>query len=151
MDPYKHKQVRSTELQKYLNLSDLSIDSENYDTSVALVSLMKMLRNSSLSRYAKQVASTVLFIVNRLQEQEIGDVLPLIVPTIVDVIGECEPGLREFLFLKVKELVGLAKEKITNYCDIILTKVKDYWDSDLFTIAVSLVDEFVKVFNFFFL
>ena len=145
IDPYKQKQVKTDNLENYSKISDLNISSDVYYTSVAIIALTKMLRNTSLSRYAKQVVSTILFIVNRLQPKEFARVLPLIVPPLTNAVDASEPGLRALLFQKLKELVTYSGENIAIYCPQILEKVKAYWKTDLFTTCVSVVEELVIV------
>ncbi|XP_059807691.1 serine/threonine-protein kinase mTOR isoform X1 [Hypanus sabinus] len=149
LDPYKHKvnigmidQSRDASAVS-LSESKSSQDSADYSTSemlvnmgnlpldefypaVAIVTLMRILRDTSLSNHHTMVVQAVTFIFKSLGLKCV-QFLPQVMPTFLNVIRVCDANTREFLFQQLGMLVSFVKIHIRPYMDDIFALIKEYW------------------------
>ncbi|MGH0147040.1 UNVERIFIED_CONTAM: hypothetical protein FKN15_060860, partial [Acipenser sinensis] len=149
LDPYKHKvnigmidQSRDASAVS-LSESKSSQDSADYSTSemlvnmgnlpldefypaVAIVTLMRILRDPSLSNHHTMVVQAVTFIFKSLGLKCV-QFLPQVMPTFLNVIRVCDANIREFLFQQLGMLVCFVKIHIRPYMDDIFTLIREYW------------------------
>uniref|UniRef100_A0A4W3GLM4 Serine/threonine-protein kinase TOR n=1 Tax=Callorhinchus milii TaxID=7868 RepID=A0A4W3GLM4_CALMI len=149
LDPYKHKvnigmidQSRDASAVS-LSESKSSQDSADYSTSemlvnmgnlpldefypaVAIVTLMRILRDASLSNHHTMVVQAVTFIFKSLGLKCV-QFLPQVMPTFLNVIRVCDANTREFLFQQLGMLVSFVKIHIRPYMDDIFSLIKEYW------------------------
>ncbi|MGH0128951.1 UNVERIFIED_CONTAM: hypothetical protein FKN15_057794 [Acipenser sinensis] len=149
LDPYKHKvnigmidQSRDASAVS-LSESKSSQDSADYSTSemlvnmgnlpldefypaVAIVTLMRILRDLSLSNHHTMVVQDVTFIFKSLGLKCV-QFLPQVMPTFLNVIRVCDANIREFLFQQLGMLVCFVKIHIRPYMDDIFTLIREYW------------------------
>jgi FKBP12-rapamycin complex-associated protein len=130
--------------------SGLSPSSPDFYPTVAIDGLMKILRDSSLSHHSNMVVQAVILIFKHLGLKCV-PFLREIVPPMLKVMRACEPGLRDFLFQKLGELVTIVKQHIRPYMDDIFELILAYWSDAIIrdeilglveTIALALGDEF---------
>uniref|UniRef100_A0A8C5B3T0 Serine/threonine-protein kinase TOR n=1 Tax=Gadus morhua TaxID=8049 RepID=A0A8C5B3T0_GADMO len=149
LDPYKHKvnigmidQSRDASAVS-LSESKTSQDSADYSTSemlvnmgnlpldefypaVAMVTLMRILRDPSLSNHHTMVVQAVTFIFKSLGLKCV-QFLPQVMPTFLNVIRVCDASIREFLFQQMGMVVCFVKIHIRPYMDDIFTLIREYW------------------------
>eukprot|EP00742_Colponemidia_sp_Colp-10_P007030 GILJ01007544.1.p1 GENE.GILJ01007544.1~~GILJ01007544.1.p1 ORF type:complete len:2402 (-),score=355.14 GILJ01007544.1:281-6541(-) len=115
--------------------------SEDYYPTVAITALMRILRDPSLSAHHNMVIQAVMFIFKSLGLKCV-PFLPQIIPPFLQVMRNCEDGLRESLFQQLGVLVSIVKQHIRNYLDPLFKLIQDYWKSPALLIQIlSLLEE----------
>uniref|UniRef100_A0A6I8SE13 Serine/threonine-protein kinase TOR n=1 Tax=Xenopus tropicalis TaxID=8364 RepID=A0A6I8SE13_XENTR len=149
LDPYKHK-VNIGMIDQSRDASALSLseskanqDSADYSTSemlvnmgnlpldefypaVSVVTLMRILRDQSLSNHHTMVVQAITFIFKSLGLKCV-QFLPQVMPTFLSAIRLCDNNMREFMFQQLGMLVGFVRSHIRPYMDEIFALIKDYW------------------------
>ncbi|KAM9299260.1 serine/threonine-protein kinase mTOR [Gastrophryne carolinensis] len=164
LDPYKHK-VNIGMIDQSRDASALSLseskanqDSADYSTSemlvnmgnlpldefypaVSVVTLMRILRDQSLSNHHTMVVQAITFIFKSLGLKCV-QFLPQVMPTFLSVIRLCDNNVREshqpspqrtglmspqFMFQQLGMLVSFVRSHIRPYMDEIFSLIKDYW------------------------
>ncbi|XP_072283026.1 serine/threonine-protein kinase mTOR isoform X9 [Pyxicephalus adspersus] len=171
LDPYKHKvnigMIDQSREASALSLSESKAnqDSADYSTSemlvnmgnlpldefypaVSVVTLMRILRDQSLSNHHTMVVQAITFIFKSLGLKCV-QFLPQVMPTFLSVIRLCDNNVREshqpspqkrtglmspqFMFQQLGMLVSFVRSHIRPYMDEIFTLIKDsfslqdYW------------------------
>ncbi|KAG9481906.1 hypothetical protein GDO78_010897 [Eleutherodactylus coqui] len=164
LDPYKHK-VNIGMIDQSRDASALSLseskanqDSADYSTSemlvnmgnlpldefypaVSVVTLMRILRDQSLSNHHTMVVQAITFIFKSLGLKCV-QFLPQVMPTFLSVIRLCDSNVREshqpspqrtglmspqFMFQQLGMLVSFVRSHIRPYMDEIFALIRDYW------------------------
>ncbi|CAJ0932770.1 unnamed protein product [Ranitomeya imitator] len=149
LDPYKHK-VNIGMIDQSRDASALSLsesktnpDSADFSTSemlvnmgnlpldefypaVAVVTLMRILRDQSLSCHHTMVVQAITFIFKSLGLKCV-QFLPQVMPTFLSVIRLCDINVREFMFQQLGMLVSFVRSHIRPYMDEIFALMRDYW------------------------
>ncbi|XP_053307789.1 serine/threonine-protein kinase mTOR isoform X5 [Spea bombifrons] len=165
LDPYKHK-VNIGMIDQSRDASALSMseskgsqDSADYSTSemlvnmgnlpldefypaVSVVTLMRILRDQSLSNHHTMVVQAITFIFKSLGLKCV-QFLPQVMPTFLSVIRLCDNNIREshqpspqkrtglmspqFMFQQLGMLVSFVRSHIRPYMEEIFALIKDYW------------------------
>ncbi|KAM5132577.1 serine/threonine-protein kinase mTOR [Mantella aurantiaca] len=157
LDPYKHK-VNIGMIDQSRDASALSLsesktnqDSADYSTSemlvnmgnlpldefypaVSVVTLMRILRDQSLSNHHTMVVQAITFIFKSLGLKCV-QFLPQVMPTFLSVIRLCDNNVRErtglmspqFMFQQLGMLVSFVRSHIRPYMEEIFALIKDYW------------------------
>lgn len=157
LDPYKHK-VNIGMIDQSRDASALSMseskggqDSADYSTSemlvnmgnlpldefypaVSVVTLMRILRDQSLSNHHTMVVQAITFIFKSLGLKCV-QFLPQVMPTFLSVIRLCDANVRErtglmspqFMFQQLGMLVSFVRSHIRPYMDEIFALIRDYW------------------------
>ena len=162
VDPHRHAVTAATEDTDTKQQSSessgkgrtpatsLGPSSPDYFPTVAISGLMKILRDPSLRNYSNMVVQAVMQIFRQLGLKCV-PFLKDIVPPMLNVMRNCESGLRDFLFQQLGELVRIVKQHIRPYMGDIFKLILEYWaDADLRVqilglvekLAVALGDEF---------
>ncbi|KAG5625291.1 hypothetical protein H5410_010509 [Solanum commersonii] len=81
--------------------------SEDYHSTVAINSLMRILRDPSLSSYHQKV----------------------VLPDLFHIVRICEDGLKEFITWKLGTLVSIARQHIRKYLPELLSLISELWSS----------------------
>eukprot|EP00002_Diphylleia_rotans_P004010 TRINITY_DN1288_c0_g1_i6.p1 TRINITY_DN1288_c0_g1~~TRINITY_DN1288_c0_g1_i6.p1 ORF type:complete len:2340 (-),score=509.17 TRINITY_DN1288_c0_g1_i6:204-7223(-) len=158
LDPYKHKmnqlelqgrrEAESPQTRKAGEDSTSSTDilqgltpsSEDYYPAVAISSLMKILRDSSLSVHHQMVIQTIMLICKSLSMKCV-TYLPQIMPVFLQVLRASEHTLKEVLFSQMGLLVPIVKQHIRKYVHEIIVLIKDNWNMALSFQIVCLIEE----------
>lgn len=129
LDPYKYKVnqllARNKEDQKASDDKNVLVaastaaelpspvtpSSEDYYPTVTIASLMRILRDPTLSIHHTMVIQAVMFIFKSLGLKCV-PFLSQVIPPFLHVMNTCEPGFREFLFQQMGTLVGIVKQRI---------------------------------------
>ncbi|XP_026393292.1 serine/threonine-protein kinase TOR-like [Papaver somniferum] len=102
--------------------------SEDYYPTVAISSLMRILRDPSLSSYHQKVVGSLMFI---FKSMGLGCVpyLPKVLPDLFHTVRTCEDGLKEFITWKLGTLVSIVRQHIRKYLPELLSLVSELWAS----------------------
>ncbi|XP_072012516.1 serine/threonine-protein kinase mTOR isoform X6 [Engystomops pustulosus] len=158
LDPYKHK-VNIGMIDQSRDASALSLsesktnqDSADFSTSemlvnmgnlpldefypaVSVVTLMRILRDQSLSNHHTMVVQAITFIFKSLGLKCV-QFLPQVMPIFLSVIRLCDNNAREkraglmspqFMFQQLGMLVSFVRSHIRPYMDDIFALIRDYW------------------------
>ncbi|MEQ2263774.1 hypothetical protein XENORESO_012527 [Xenotaenia resolanae] len=107
-----------------VNMCNLPLD--EFYPAVAIVTLMRILRDPSLSNHHTMVVQAVTFIFKSLGLKCV-QFLPQVMPTFLNVIRVCDASIREFLFQQMGMVVSFVKIHIRPYMDDIFTLIREYW------------------------
>ncbi|XP_065216693.1 serine/threonine-protein kinase mTOR isoform X2 [Planococcus citri] len=147
LDPYKHKmnlgQIDSTMLlstadtkseielgaelttsEMLINMSSSSL--EEYYPAVAIATLMKIIKDPTLSQHHTMVVQAVTFIVKSLGVKCV-PYIQQVMPGFLNVIRTSEINFRDFLFQQLATLIVFVKQHIRNYLEDIFKLVKEFW------------------------
>ncbi|XP_073103831.1 serine/threonine-protein kinase TOR isoform X2 [Elaeis guineensis] len=102
--------------------------SEDYYSTVAISSLMRILRDPSLSSYHQKVVGSLMFI---FKSMGLGCVpyLPKVLPDLFHAVRTCEDGLKEYITWKLGTLVSIVRQHIRKYLQELLSLVSELWSS----------------------
>eukprot|EP01080_Neovahlkampfia_damariscottae_P002252 gene2252-2426_t len=154
IDPYKYKNILSN-FEKEKSSSSSSSDqidiptgpsNEDFFPTVAINSLMKILKDSSLSTLHGQVIQSVTFIFTSLGLKCV-PFLPQIVPPFVSLIRTCEPSMRNTLFQQLSQLVQTVRGHIKNYIDEIFVLIQEFWPKNYKIQIIILEEEICRALN----
>ncbi|RZC44315.1 hypothetical protein C5167_037265 [Papaver somniferum] len=90
--------------------------SEDYYPTVAISSLMRILRDPSLSSYHQKVVGSLMFIFK-------------VLPDLFHTVRTCEDGLKEFITWKLGTLVSIVRQHIHKYLPELLSLISELWAS----------------------
>ncbi|KAJ3676103.1 hypothetical protein LUZ60_003515 [Juncus effusus] len=114
-----------------------SAASEDYYSTVAITSLMRILRDASLSSYHQMVVNSLIFI---FKSMGLGCVpyLPKVLPELFRAVRSCEDGvLKEFITWKLGTLVSIVRQHIRKYLPELLKLVSELWPTSFGLPAVN--------------
>ncbi|KAI3820134.1 hypothetical protein L1987_13992 [Smallanthus sonchifolius] len=102
--------------------------SEDYFSTVAFNSLVRILRDPSLSSYHQKVVGSLMFI---FKSMGLGCVpyLPKVLPDFFHTIRTCEDSLKEFITWKLGTLVSIVRQHIRKYLPELLSLISELWSS----------------------
>ncbi|XP_042517087.1 serine/threonine-protein kinase TOR isoform X2 [Macadamia integrifolia] len=102
--------------------------SEDYFSTVAINSLMRILRDPSLSSYHQKVVGSLMFI---FKSMGLGCVpyLPKVLPDLFITVRNCEDGLKEFIMWKLGTLVSIVRQHVRKYLRELLSLISELWSS----------------------
>ncbi|GJX78343.1 serine/threonine-protein kinase TOR [Tanacetum coccineum] len=102
--------------------------SEDYFSTVAINSLIRILRDPSLSSYHQKVVGSLMFI---FKSMGLGCVpyLPKVLPDFFHTIRTCEDSLKEFITWKLGTLVSIVRQHIRKYLPELLSLIAELWSS----------------------
>eukprot|EP00252_Welwitschia_mirabilis_P018999 TRINITY_DN4284_c0_g1_i1.p1 TRINITY_DN4284_c0_g1~~TRINITY_DN4284_c0_g1_i1.p1 ORF type:complete len:1768 (+),score=306.64 TRINITY_DN4284_c0_g1_i1:368-5305(+) len=100
--------------------------SEDYFSTVAINSLMRILRDSSLSSYHQKVVGSLMFIFKSMGLACI-PYLPKVLPDLLHLVRTCEEGLKEFITWKLGTLVSIVRQHIRKYLPDLLAFISEQW------------------------
>ncbi|CAA6660213.1 unnamed protein product [Spirodela intermedia] len=149
LDPHVHKRnqqnlpgshgevarVVSDSGQHIRSLDELPTDllpsfstSEDYYSTVAISSLMRILRDPSLSSYHQKVVGSLMFI---FKSMGLGCVpyLPKVLPDLLQAICTCDDGLKEFIIWKLGTLVSIVRQHIRKYLPELFSLIFELWSA----------------------
>ncbi|KAG1057434.1 hypothetical protein G6F43_000742 [Rhizopus delemar] len=157
LDPYKHKMNAignsSEELaDPKLSSNDVTLlmmgigpSSEDYYPQVVMHSLMKILRDPSLSQHHYSVIDAIMFIFKTLGLKVV-QFLPIVIPGFLSLMRSSTSGMLEHYFHKLGDLVSIVKQHIRNYLKDIFELIDDYWTSvsSIQITIISLIEAIAK-------
>ncbi|KAL3843837.1 hypothetical protein ACJIZ3_001240 [Penstemon smallii] len=117
------------------SMDELNIDlwpsfatSEDYYSTVAISSLMRIFRDPSLSSYHQKVVGSIMFI---FKSMGLGCVpyLPKVLPDLFHTVRTCDDGLREYITWKLGTLVSIVRQHIRKYLPELFSLISELWSS----------------------
>lgn len=156
LDPYKEKMntgqidTESYQLAPLIPINDSSSEIEqSYDTSpsemlvnmstggtlddfypsVAIATLMKIIRDPTLARHHTEVVKAVTFIFKALGIKSV-PYIAQVIPSMLNVIRSSEDTFRDFLFQQLGGLISIVRQHVRNYLDSIFELIMDFWKDD---------------------
>lgn len=163
LDPYKHKMNRglidSPNDNVLISVSDSKGDEHNdlstaemlvnmnnvleeYYPAVAIATLMKILKDPTLSQNHISVVQAITFIFKSLGIKCV-PYLSQVLPNLLANIRTADLNFCEFLFQQLSTLIEIVKQHIILYMDDIFKLVKDFWipNSPLQGTLINLVEK----------
>ena len=99
---------------------------EDYYPRVAVMALMRILRDSAQSVHHSSVTQAIMQIFNSLGMQCV-PFLDQIVPYLLQLIRRSNPGLRESLLQQLSQLASIVQYHLIPYLPALFEIIKDYW------------------------
>ncbi|KAI8344851.1 armadillo-type protein [Chlamydoabsidia padenii] len=157
LDPYRHKMnaidgfsealvdPKLTSNDVTLLMMGIGPSSEDYYPQVVMHSLMKILRDPSLSQHHYPVIEAIMSIFKTLGLKVV-QFLPLVIPGFLSLMQSCTPNMLGSYFHKLSELVGIVKQHIRNYLKDIFDLIDEYWtpESSIQITIISLIESIAK-------
>ncbi|KOX79033.1 Serine/threonine-protein kinase mTOR [Melipona quadrifasciata] len=164
LDPYKHKmnlgQIDSqldtltsmvdtkgenentqdlTTSEMLVNMSSSTL--EEYYPAIAIATLMRIIRDPTLSQHHTMVVQAVTFIFKSLGIKCV-PYISQVMPSFLNVVRTADVNFREFLFQQLAVLIAIVKQHIRNYLDDIFNLIKEFWtvNSPLQSTLILLVE-----------
>lgn len=146
LDPYKHKMNRGlidnandtvlistdTKCEEMVDLSTAEMlvnmqgQLEEFYPAVAISTLMKILKDQTLSHHHTSVVQAITFIFKSLGIKS-REYLPQVLPIFLSIIRTAELNLREFLFQQLSILIEIVKQHSISYIDDVFKLIKEFW------------------------
>ncbi|KAL5013846.1 hypothetical protein ScPMuIL_008116 [Solemya velum] len=170
LDPHRHKQnlglIQESDATAVLSMSDsknsqemsqientsemlanmsASATLEEFYLAIAIATLMKIIRDPTLSQHHTMVVQAITFIFKSLGIKCV-PYIQQIIPAYLTVIRTADPNFREFLFQQLGVIIAIVKQHIKNYLDDIFNLIKDYWtpNSTMQKTIILLVEQIVS-------
>ncbi|XP_046427062.1 serine/threonine-protein kinase mTOR [Neodiprion fabricii] len=166
LDPYKHKmnlgQIDS-QFDSLMSMADIRCKSdaetsqdqstsemlvnmststlEEYYPAIAIATLMRIIREPTLSQHHTMVVQAVTFIFKSLGIKCV-PYISQVMPSFLNVVRTADIGFREYLFQQLAVLIAIVKQHIRNYLDDIFALIKEVWtvNSPLQSTLILLVE-----------
>ncbi|KAM1457734.1 hypothetical protein ACFX13_035729 [Malus domestica] len=108
--------------------------SEDYYSTVAINSLMRILRDPSLATYHLKVVRSLMFI---FKSMGLGCVpyLPKVLPDFFHIVRTCDDALKDFITWKLGTLVSIVRQHIGKYLHELLVLISELWSTFSFPTA----------------
>ncbi|KAM2510739.1 hypothetical protein EV2_035938 [Malus domestica] len=108
--------------------------SEDYYSTVAINSLMRILRDPSLATYHLKVVRSLMFI---FKSMGLGCVpyLPKVLPDFFHIVRTCDDALKDFITWKLGTLVSIVRQHIGKYLHELLVLISELWSTFSFPAA----------------
>ncbi|XP_048736860.2 serine/threonine-protein kinase mTOR-like [Ostrea edulis] len=168
LDPHKHKMnqgvIQRTETNA-VSMSETKLTSDNTQPentsemlanmsasttleeiypAIAIATLMRIIRDGSLSQHHTMVVQAITFIFKSLGIKCV-PYIQQVIPAYLAVIRSADQTFREFLFQQLGVIIAIVKQHIRNYLDDIFAIVKEYWspNSTMQNTIINLVEQIV--------
>ncbi|KAL8060772.1 hypothetical protein ABFX02_02G047300 [Erythranthe guttata] len=124
-DPGQH--IRSMD-ELPMDLWPSFATSEDYYSTVAISSLVRIFRDPSLSSYHQKVVGSLMFI---FKVMGLGCVpyLPKVLPDLLHTVRTCDDGLKEYITWKLGTLVSIVRQHIRKYLPDLFKLISELWSS----------------------
>ncbi|KAJ3221904.1 phosphatidylinositol kinase- protein kinase tor1, partial [Clydaea vesicula] len=145
LDPYKYKgnpdETDSSSNELISMPLGVSPSHEDYYPTVAIVALMQILRDPSLSLHHTVVVQAVMYIFKTLGLKCV-QFLPQILNPFFAVMRTCPVQMLEFHFQQLGQLVSIIKQHIRNFLVEIFSLIKEFWNlnANIQITIISLVE-----------
>ncbi|KAF5285925.1 hypothetical protein FQA39_LY04386 [Lamprigera yunnana] len=149
LDPYRHKIIRGQvdyqpEAPVLIAIADKEEESnadlstnemlvnmssstlEEYYPAIAIATLMRIIRDPTLSQHHTMVVQAVTFIFKSLGIKCV-PYISQVLPSFLIVVRTADVNFREFLFQQLAHLIAIVKQHIRNYLDDIILLIKHFW------------------------
>ncbi|XP_039157640.1 serine/threonine-protein kinase TOR isoform X3 [Eucalyptus grandis] len=111
-----------------MDLWPSSATSEDYHSTVAINSLMRILRDPSLASHHYKVVGSLMFI---FKSMGLGCVtyLPKVLPDFFHIVRICDDTLKDFITWKLGTLISIVRQHICKYRQELLSLISELWSS----------------------
>jgi len=147
---YEQSVMRSVSEPAVADIQRKTPNSEDYYPRVSLVSLMKILRDPSLSVHHSSVIQAITLTFLSMGVRCV-PFLDQVVPYLLQLFRQCGPGLRESLLQQLAKLVSIVENHISPYLPTLFDIIHDFWSEHLEyvlnlveMVAVSAPDSFCQ-------
>ncbi|KAK9883142.1 hypothetical protein WA026_001340 [Henosepilachna vigintioctopunctata] len=113
-----------TSSEMLVNMSSNTL--EEYYLAIAIATLMKILRDQTLSQHHTMVVQAITFIFKSLGIKCV-PYIPQVMPSLLSAAKTGDVGFREFLFQQLAQLIVIVKQHIRNYLEDICSLITEYW------------------------
>eukprot|EP00095_Tigriopus_kingsejongensis_P005635 maker-scaffold420_size176246-snap-gene-0.24 protein:Tk05635 transcript:maker-scaffold420_size176246-snap-gene-0.24-mRNA-1 annotation:"target of rapamycin" len=122
-----------------VNMGTTSLD--DFYPSVAIATLMKIVRDPTLSQHHTEVVQAVTFIFRALGIKSV-PYIPQVIPSMINVIRSSDVKFHDNLFRQMGILISIVQQHIRKYLEDIFTLIREYWtvDSPLQPTIIGLVE-----------
>lgn len=138
LDPYKHREVEQTSksipveqnappVDVALLMQGMSPSNEEYYPKVAITTLMKILKDPSLSIHHTKVIQAVMYIFQTLGLRCVA-FLPQIIPGIINVMHTCQQSMLKFYFQQLGDIILIVKQHIRPFLDDVFATIKEFFN-----------------------
>lgn len=112
--------------------------------AIAIATLMRIIRDPSLSQHHTMVVQAITFIFKSLGIKCV-PYIQQVIPAYLAVIRSADQTFREFLFQQLGVIIAIVKQHIRNYLNDIFTIIKEYWspNSTMQNTIINLVEQIV--------
>merc|ERR1719341_2396332 len=124
-DEDKDKEVSTSEML----VASSAMAMEDFYPAVAISTLMRIIRDPTLSQHHTSVVQAVTFIFKSLGIKAV-PYIAQVIPSMMTVIRTSDNAFRDFLFGQLGSLIGIVKQHIRNYLDDIFILIKEFWTAD---------------------
>jgi len=145
---YEQSVMRSVSEPAVADVQRKTPNSEDYYPHVVLTTLMKILRDPSLTVHHSSVIQSITLTFISLGVRCV-PFLDQVVPYLLQLVRQCGPGLRESLLQQLAKLVSIVEYHIAPYLSTLFDIIHDFWAEHLEyvlnlveMIAVSAADSF---------
>ena len=121
----KEREVSTSEML----VSNASLALDDFYPSVAIATLMRIIRDPTLSQHHTSVVQAVTFIFKSLGIKAV-PYISQVIPSMLTVIRTSDNTFRDFLFGQLGFLIGIVKQHIRNYLDDIFLLIREFWTAD---------------------
>ena len=126
-DDDKDKEISTQDLSQMLVNSSLPLD--DFYPTVAIATLMRIIRDPTLVQHHHAVVQAVVYIFKSLGIKAV-PYINQVIPCMMTVIRTSDNSFRDFLFGQLATLVQIIKQHIRKYLDDIFTLIKEFWTAD---------------------
>nr|XP_022907797.1 target of rapamycin [Onthophagus taurus] len=149
LDPYRHKINRGqidyqSEAPVLIALADKNDDTnadlttsemlvnmssstlEEYYLAMSIATLMRIIKDPTLSQHHTTVVQAVIFIFKSLGIKCV-PYISQVLPSLLNVVRTADVNFREYLFQQLAQLILIVKQHIRNYLDDICALIKEFW------------------------
>lgn len=122
-------------------LVNMSSQYDDFYPAIALSSLIKIMRDKSLSNFYTVAVQAVTYIFMRLGVRCV-PYIQHVLPAFINVIRTSEAEYCEFFFQQLGNLVSIVKQHIRNYLDDIFDLIKESWSAPnpMPTLQITLIN-----------
>ncbi|ODQ81853.1 hypothetical protein BABINDRAFT_160083 [Babjeviella inositovora NRRL Y-12698] len=157
LDPYKHREVEVSSknipvveqnappVDVALLMQGMSPSNDEYYPTVVITTLMKILKDPSLSTHHTAVIQAVMYSFQTLGLRCV-PFLAQIIPGVITVMHTCPPSMLDFYFQQLGYLIRIVKQHIRPYLNEILEAVREFFVKmpNLQATIISLVESVSK-------
>lgn len=114
---------------------------DDFYPSVAIATLMKIIRDPTLSNHHAEVVQAITYIFRALGIKSV-PYIPQVIPNLINVVRTSETKFHDTLFRQMGILIGIVRQHVRNYLEDIFTLIQEYWtvDSPLQVTIILLVE-----------
>lgn len=159
LDPYKQREVERTSntnitaeqnaprIDVALLMQGMSPSNDEYYPTVVIATLMKILKDPSLSSHHTSAIQAIMHIFQTLGVRCVS-FLKQIIPGIINVMRTCPPSLLEFYFQQLGILISIVNQHIRPFVAEIFEVVKEFFPIVKLQITIiSVIESFSKALN----